>query len=194
VSHTQGQQQQQQQQQQEWQREREHHQLLPSNSWCGSISGASFAEMTAFFREERAHFEAKLEQQEVKMEALRQDCKNCEEKLEAQRQEYERKLEALRQGAKLEAQCHGYETKLSGDQLEALHQRFDALHQGKLLTDDEMFTLEDKLADFIECRSSATVARGEMLAVAEALLVLVGMCGGVSNDGMLARQLRRKFL
>ena len=36
------------------------------------------------------------------------------------------------------------------------------VHQANLLTDDEMFALEDKLTDFIECRSSVTVSPGEM--------------------------------
>ena len=119
-----------------------------------------------------------------------------EAKLERQREENEAQMQEY------EAKLRDFETKLlidakncvSDAQLECLQERFDALHQAKLLTDDEMFALEDKLADFIECRSSATVAPGEADAVADRMRKLVGMCEGVSKDGMLARQLRRKFL
>jgi hypothetical protein len=54
--------------------------------------------------------------------------------------------------------------------------------------------LEDKVADFIECRSSLTVALGEIGAVAAEMKKLVGLCEGVAKDKMLARQLRRKLL
>ena len=47
------------------------------------------------------------------------------------------------------------------------------------------------MADFIGCRLSLTVAAAEMGAAAEQL---VGLSEGVSKDGMLARQLRRRFV
>ena len=78
--------------------------------------------------------------------------------------------------------------------LQALQERFDVLHQAKLLTDDEVIQLEDQIADFIECRSSSTVTPVEISTVAEGIRKLVGVCEGVSKDGTLARQLRRKFL
>ena len=78
--------------------------------------------------------------------------------------------------------------------LEGLQERFDALHQAKLLTDDEVLVLENKIADFIDRRSSAMVAPADIGAVAESVRKLVGMCEGVSRDGMLARQLRQRYL
>ena len=82
---------------------------------------------------------------------------------------------------------------VSEAQWEALQAWLDALHQAKLLTDDEIYTLEDCVADFIECRSSATVAAAEMGAAAEKVKKLFGLSEGVAKDGMLARQLWRKF-
>ena len=64
-----------------------------------------------------------------------------------------------------------------------MQERSDALHQAKLLTDDEMFALEDKLADFVEFRSSVTVAPGETDVAADSVKKLVGMCEAVSKDG-----------
>ena len=66
--------------------------------------------------------------------------------------------------------------------------------EAKLLTDDEMFGLEDILGDFIECRSSVALAPQETGVAVDRVRKLVGMCEGVSKDGMFARQLRRKFL
>jgi hypothetical protein len=83
---------------------------------------------------------------------------------------------------------------VSEAQLEALQTRLDALHTATLLTDAELEMLEDKVADFIECRSSLTVALGEIGAAAAEMKKLVGLCEGVAKDKMLARQLRRKLL
>jgi hypothetical protein len=83
---------------------------------------------------------------------------------------------------------------VSEAQLEALQTRLDALHTATLLTDAELEMLEDKVADFIECRSSLTVALGEVGAAAAEMKKLVGLCEGVAKDKMLARQLRRKLL
>ena len=148
-------------------------------------------------------FEARLEKQEAKLaetEArLREseaDVRDCEAKLAAQRQEYEAKLRDC------EAKLRDCEAKLDAQakncvpdvQLERLQERLDALYQAKLLSDDEMFALEDLVADFIECRSSVTASSGEIGTSAESVRKLVGMCEAISKDSMLARQLRRKFL
>ena len=184
-------------------------QLMPSTA--SSTTSGSFAEMAAFIREEHAFRESQRQEWEAKLEAQRQQS---EAKLEKQRQELEAKLEAQQKEseAKLEAQRQAYETKLeaqrqeterqdakmkmcvSNAQLEGLQERFDALHQAKLLTDDEVLVLENKIADFIDRRSSAMVAPADIGVVAESVRKLVGMCEGVSRDGMLARQLRQRYL
>ena len=117
-----------------------------------------------------------------------------EARLAAQKQEYEAKLRDSE--AKIDAHRQEYEAKncASDAKLERLQDRFDTLYQAKLLSDDEMFALQDKVVDFIECRMSVTVASENVGALAETVKKLVGVCEGVSNDTMLARQLRRKFL
>ena len=154
---------------------------------------------------QRQTYEAKLDAQrqdyEAKLDAQRQDCEekldaqrqDYEAKLDMQRQAYEKQLDALRQGseAKLDAQRQDANTCVLDAKLHGLQERFDALHQAKLLSDDEMFALEDKLADFIKCRSSVMAAPGDIDAAAESVRMLVGMCERLLKDGMLARQLRR---
>ena len=147
----------------------------------------------------REVYEAKLEAQQKQSEAkLEAQQKQSEAKLEALREEvYEAKREAQQKQseAKLEAQKQAYETKLVSDaKLEGLQERLDALHQAKLLTDDEISALENKIADFIDCRSSIMVAPTAISVAVESVRKLVGMCEGVSKDGMLARQLRQRYL
>ena len=149
-------------------------------------------EVSAFMAE---RLDGQLEKMAAKLETQRQEY---EAKIAAQRQEYEAKIAAQRQEyeAKIEAQRQEYEAKncASNVQLERLQDRFNTLHQAKLLSDDEMFALQDKVVDFIECRMSVTVVSENVGALAETVKKLVGVCEGVSNDTMLARQLRRKFL
>jgi chromosome segregation ATPase len=137
-----------------------------------TVSTGSFAQMTAFFREERSHLESKLEQQELKAEQQRQEL---EGKLEQQRQELEGKIEQLE--AKIE--------QLQSDQqLPALQARIEALHAAQLLTDAEMFSIEDVIADSLEAATSDDTRVGRLIALS----------GRMTGDAAFSRQLRRKAL
>ena len=133
------------------------------------VSAFMTEQLRAQIAEQRRDYDSKLREHEAKLREHEAKLRDCEAKAQAK-------------------------TCTTDAQLERLQDRFDALHQAKLLTDDEMFALEDRLTDFIECRSSVTVSPGEMGAAAESVRKLVGICEAVSKDGMLARQLRRKFL
>ena len=166
-------------------------------------AGSSFVEMTSFFREERAHLESKLEQQELKVE---QQKRELEGKLERQRQESETKLERQRQEseAKVEQQRQMIESLqaqlaarpqpamevVDEEQLAALQSRLQAMHGSKLLTDDELFSIEDAIVDCVEAMPTAGASAPEVEKVAKMLLV----SSKVASDSTLARQLRRKFL
>ena len=143
---------------------------------ASSESAGSFSEMVSFMREER----------ETMMSAMEQQRQDAEAKLEAHRHE----AEAQKREADARASA---KTCVSEAQLEALQARLDALHQAKLLTDDEVFKLEDCVADFIECSSSLSASSAELVAAAEKVRKLAGLSERVVRDGMLARQLRRKF-
>jgi hypothetical protein len=82
---------------------------------------------------------------------------------------------------------------VSEGQLEMLQTRLDALHEAKLLTDDEVGALEDCVADYIDCCASLNPVATEIGAAAEKVKKMVGLSEGMGKDGMLARQLRRKF-
>jgi hypothetical protein len=132
---------------------------------------------------------------EAKMDALRAEADQKMEKMQEARFEQQRQeIEKMREAASVKAEAQVVKSCVSEAQLEALQTRLDALHEAKLLTDDEVFKLEDCVAEFIECRSSLTVAVAEIGAAAEQVKKLVGLSEGVAKDGMLARQLRRRFV
>ena len=150
-------------------------------------------EVSAFMKEQ-------LKEQRDHDEKIRKEMEVKLEKLEAQKKEADEKMEQMRETSEacsVSLQCLQLASAMScvsEGQLEALQARLDALHQAKLLTDDEVFKLEDCVSEFIECRSSLAVAVAEIGAAAEQVKKLVGLSEGVSKDGMLARQLRRRFV
>ena len=139
----------------------------------------------AKMEQQRQETKAKLEQQEAKIEQQRQDTEQqrqyTEAKMEQQRQETERQRQAnatLREQALLREQT----------QIAALQLRVQAMHAAQLLTDDELYSLEDIIAD--GCESAADgeegddrVTVGKMIALSERM----------AADGAFSRQLRRKF-
>ena len=126
-------------------------------------------------REERAEVEAKLEKQRLDAEAQR---KEAEAKLEAQRKEADAKLKQQRED-------HTHETRrLTNDQqIAALQTRLEALHAAKLLADEELFALEDAIADADEAVDGDDRAAR-----------MVALSARMASDASFSRQLRRKFL
>ena len=94
---------------------------------------------------------------------------------------------------------------ITDDALAALQARMEALHAAQLLADDELYVLEDLLADFVELQ--AAVPEGEVL-TKDAIYSAVGhscapavklhkialLSDKMAPDAAFARQLRRKFL
>ena len=130
--------------------------------------------MTAFFREERAHLEAKLEQQEAKLEQQRQETELQRRETEQQRQE------------NMNLREQALEAKLAtavGSKVDALQSRVQALHSTQLLADEELYSLEDIIAD-------AADGEGDDERVAK----MIALSERMAADGSFARQLRRKFV
>ena len=75
--------------------------------------------------------------------------------------------------------------------LEALQARLDTMHADQLLSDDELYALEDVLADYIELK--ARRPRDDPELRVGPLLALVGLSEGLLSDARFARQARRKF-
>ena len=81
----------------------------------------------------------------------------------------------------------------------ARERRRDPLPRGvALLSDEELFAMEDCVADFLEARAACDVVTAEIVhANAEVmgkLHKLVALSEGLAHDSMFARQLRRKFV
>lgn len=136
----------------------------------GGEPRGSFVDIIAFMREEREH--------------MRQIMLESEKQRQRQQQEYEKIIEQLKERPKPAAEV------IDERQLAALQTRLQSLHEAKLLTDGELFALEDLIVDCIEVMPSASVSTPTVEKVARMLLV----ASKVRGDGMLARQLRRKFM
>ena len=82
-------------------------------------------------------------------------------------------------------------------QLEALQMRLEALHAAQLISDDELFVLEDHVTDFFEAKAMFEVVTMEVANANSAVgkvHKLVVLSEGVARDPTFARQLRRKFV
>ena len=141
-------------------------------------------------REERMHAKADQmrEEMEAKAEQLRQEAKA--EKAEL-RQEMQQQMEAMREEMKpAEA--------IPEQRLAALQARLEALHAAKLLGDDELYALEDMVADFVEFEASlvgvVTLDAMSGNQNASKLLKLVALSERLAADGAFARQARRKYV
>jgi hypothetical protein len=117
-----------------------------------------------------AKLEVKLEKQRLEAEAQR---KEADAKLEKQGQEAEAKLEAQRKAA---------EAQKNDQQVAALQARLGALHASKLLADDELFALEDAVADALDAPDDD-----------DRVPRMVALSARMAADASFARQLRRKF-
>jgi len=164
--------------------------------------------MIGFMREEREHMKDERTEMEARLEANR---KEAEAKIEAQRKEAEAqrqeaaaaKLEAQRKEAegqqkeieKLRSELAAARPRLAAEvigeeELAALQSRLQSLHTAKLLTDEELYCLEDAIVDCIEVMPTAGASSPEVGKVARMMLV----SAKVPGDAALARQLRRKFV
>ena len=85
---------------------------------------------------------------------------------------------------------------ISDAQLEALETRLEALHAAQLLSDDELGCLEDCVADGIEATADCDALTREAVQSNPAmsrLHKLIVLSEKMPQDGMFARQARRKF-
>ena len=180
-------------------------QISSSASYATSGTGASLMEVSAFMTEQlkaqvveqRAHDNGQHVEMLRLLEAQRQ---NYETKLEAQRQSYEIKLEAKLEAqrkeleAKSEAklETHRHETQLQArtDKATTLQLRLEVLSESKLLEDEELSTIEDKIADAI---GAATTDDGADRAW-DCVMQMVRLSEGIVSEKTFARQLRRKLL
>ena len=113
-----------------------------------------------------------------------------EAKLEKARQEMQSKVEQVEEKLTPAA-------AITGEQIASLGARLEALHAAQLLSDEELFTLEDTVADYVELQSSMgviTLEAAHAIRAADKLVKLVALSEGIEVDRSFARQLRRKLL
>ena len=125
--------------------------MSPASQYAGVAAG-SFAELSAFFREEM----------ELKLEQLRKELTPTE--------------------------------AITAEQLAAFQARIGALHTAQLLSDDELYALEDLIGDFCDLRESVEMARAtpkHSLAMMGKLRKLAALAETFADDATLARALRR---
>ena len=156
-----------------------------------STSGASLMEVSAFMDrqldKQRAHDEKLRQEAKAWKAELRQEM---QQQIDQQKQQMEKMLEELKPTPPPEA--------ISEQRLAALQVRIEALHANKLLSDDELYALEDMVADFVEFEASLVgvvvldgMRRNEN---ATKLLTLISLSERITADSAFARQARRKYV
>ena len=132
-------------------------------------------------------------------EALVPMVERLQAKLDMQQQEID-KLREENVQARIQAAVRAAEKPqdaVSDEQLAALQERLEGLHEAQLLTDDELFVLEDLCADFVELQSTVgSVASRQAMTlgpVAE-LHKLVVLSEKIPGAAAFARQVKRKFV
>ena len=137
--------------------------------------------MSSFFKEQRERDDNVRQTMEAKME---------------------RQQAALKAELTLQLTVPPPAPAITDEQLAALQVRIEGLHVTKLLTDEELFALEDLVADYMELTVSVTdgiITKGMIyamptVAAASKLDKLVNLSTAMVGDAAFARQARRKFL
>ena len=138
--------------------------------------------MISFMREDREHMEAKLDAQRQETERRRQENeKDTEAKLEAQRKQ----ADEAREEAKPQPACEA----IAEEDLRGLGGRLTAMHAAKSLTDEQLWSMEDIVADCAVVLASAAVTDSAV----DKVLQMLRLSASIEADGSLARQLRRRF-
>jgi hypothetical protein len=108
------------------------------------------------------------------------------------------RAEAVAYKVQAAVQAATQQAAVSDDELTALQTRLVSLHAAKLLQDEELFVLEDLIADFVELGGTVTkemlISTGAPAFEAAAKLhKLVLLSEKMPGDAAFARQARRKF-
>ena len=154
--------------------------------------------------------EVLFEQQRLMLEREEKLRQEMQRQVQAERAAMEATMEAMAKQIEASKPVPPLEA-IPEQRLVALQARLEALHAAKLLNDDELYSLEDMVADFVEFESSkAVVVTLETINVdindisseyivpsnenARKLLKLVALSERLVADGAFARQARRKYV
>jgi hypothetical protein len=163
-----------------------------------TAAGVSLMEVSTFMTEQLkavARMEARMDKQaseaKAEMEAqrleTRRQASEAKMEMEAQRLENDKLRTEVAEAsvrAEMQAKVDGAAAaRLRDQQLIALQARLEALSAAKLLTDDELFAVEDVIGD------SSGEASGE-----DQVAMLLALSARMASDSAFARQLRRKVV
>ena len=168
-------------------------QVNSSASFGASGTGTSLMEVSAFMTEQlKAQMvEQRAHDNDQRAEVVRLLMER-ETKLEAQLEAQRKEFEAQRK--EFEAQRKEFEAmtraRSRADKVTALQLRLEVLSDSKLLEDEELCTIEDKLADAI---GAAPTEDGADCAW-DCVMQMIRLSEVIGSEKMFARQLRRKFL
>lgn len=130
---------------------------------------------------------SRLELEKLRIEVVEAKIEAVKSESAAQVQAAEAEAEAKVKAAEAEAEAEATGLKLrhlleqqQQQQLPALHARLEALHAAKLLSDEELFMVEDAIADSEDARDKNCVSK------------LIALSAKMPADRAFARQLTRK--
>jgi chromosome segregation ATPase len=149
--------------------------MLPMQSFAESSTVERLLEQQRqMMREQREYEEKKMAEMEAKLHAK-------DAQMEQQRAEMERLREAARPRMAEQA--------LPEARLEALQTRVHALHAAGLLKDEELYTIENDIADLIESRPTMLASHP----MAQRVVKMALLSESMVVDGSFARQLQRRL-
>jgi chromosome segregation ATPase len=140
---------------------------------------------------QRDKCEARLEAQ---IEALRQQIETQRETYESQIDAQRQQIDAQRQqieALQSQAQRHSHDANdFRRARVGAFQTRLEELYKAKLLEDDELCAIEDKVADAVGAAHKDDGDDGAWMYVME----MIQLSEGIVSEKMFSRQLRRKFI
>ena len=112
------------------------------------------------------------------------------QEMQAENHQQRQEMQALVEQERLEKdrlRAEAVSSKLREQQLAVLQARLEGLHTRAMLTDEELYKLEDLIEDSLGEEGGAGGEGGQLVAK------LVALSERTPGDAALARQLRRKF-
>jgi hypothetical protein len=161
------------------------------------MMSGSLEAMAALLERQHSIIEARMEKQQDKMEqkveqlqqTLKVQAAEAKAEMDAQRLDNEKLRAEVAEAsirAEMQAKVDGAAAaRLRDQQLVALQGRLEALSAAKLLTDDELFAVEDVIAD----STGSGEASGD-----DQVTMLLALSARMAMDSAFARQLRRKVV
>jgi hypothetical protein len=156
-------------------------------------SAGAFAEMATFFEQQQDKFLAPFKEQQQQSQA---DTAMLRTKLE--------EMQAQLEQQRAELSPHPPRSAITQSDLAALQARIGELHMTKLLSDDELYTLENLIADWVEVQASIVdqvvteamlfASAGLTFAAGAKVYSLLKLSTAMAGDAAFARQVRRKFI